>query len=251
MFREIKKEARKILFKNYKYFIFPTILHILTNCIISACCYFIFYNDGLKNWATPQFWLWILFFLLAYCVVLPLAKYLLFKVPAMALNNIPIKFEFSFSKLIKVILIYLPLIIFGFISLFLDGLAESELYANYGLMILFFSALINIFEIYFEYKLFAAFYHFALNEGTAKETIEFSYNLMHKKFWLTVFLSISLVLWLVIAFALGIIIIKLPGMNDLLRMCLASANYGVNFIFLPYLHAVRSVFIKKQIEKSV
>jgi hypothetical protein len=84
MFREIKKEARKILFKNYKYFIFPTILHILTNCIISACCYFIFYNDGLKNWATPQFWLWILFFVLAYCVVLPLAKYLLFKVPAMA-----------------------------------------------------------------------------------------------------------------------------------------------------------------------
>ncbi len=250
MFREIKKEARKILFKNYKYFIFPTILHILTNCIISTCCYFIFYNDSLKNWITPQFWLCVLLLFFVYCVLLPMAKYLLFKVPAMALNNIPIKFEFSFSKLIKVILIYLPLIIFGFISLFLDGLAESELYSNYGLMILFFSALITAFQIYFEYKLYAAFYHLALNEGTAKETIDFSYNLMHKKFWLTVFLGFSLILWYVIVIILGIVIVKLPGMNDLLRVCLASTNYGVNLCFLPYLYAVRSVFIKKQIEES-
>ena len=78
MFREIKKEARKILFKNYKYFIFPTILHILTNCIISTCCYFIFYNDGLKNWSTPLFCFLILAVLISRFFLLPLADFLLF-----------------------------------------------------------------------------------------------------------------------------------------------------------------------------
>lgn len=249
MFKEIKKEARKILFKNYKYFLFPTILHILTSCIISTCCYFIFYNDGLTKWATPQFYFFILAVLISQFVFLPLAEYLLFKVSALAVNSKPIKFTFNFSKLLKLVSINLPLIIFGIIKLCLDGLSNNALYMDYGLLILFLSNLIIVCLAYFEYKLFAAFYYLALNGGTAKESVDFSFNLMHKKFWLTVVLGLSLTIWYVLIIALGVVFVKFPNVNELLRICLASTNYGINLIFLPYLCAIHSVFIKKQIEK--
>ena len=250
MFREIKREARKIIFKNYKYFLLPVILHIFASCVSVSCFYFIFYNDGFKNWATPLFYFLILSLLISRFFLLPLADFLLFNTSALAANNKPIKFSFSFSKLCKIVLINLPLIIFGIIELGLDGLSKTALYADYGLPILFLSTLINVCLVYFEYKLFAAFYHFALNSGTAKESVDFSFNLMHKKFWLTVVLGFSVILWYLLIIALGVVFIKLPNINELLRICLVSINYGINLIFLPYLYTVHSVFIKKQIEKS-
>lgn len=245
MIREIKKQARLILSKNYKLFLLPTIMYVFSNFILPSSLYSFFYGDNL--------FCKLLFLCLSLAFqlfVLPIAIFLLYKISVGVVNqDIEESKTFCLSVTIKdlgiITLIWILPNILDFVSEMLDGVVEyQQLSQNITLPISLCNLLVVAFLIYLEYKYFACDYYYSLNKGTIMETLLFSFGTMKGRFFKYLLLTLSFIPWYLFGAVLSLIFTKLLGETVFIKFALHSIGCGVYFYLLPYQYIAYTLFIK-------
>ena len=106
---------------------------------------------------------------------------------------------------------------------------------------------ITFISFYLSYKFFICNYSFALNGGTVKETISFSFKTMNGKLMKYISLTLSFILWYLLVGILLLIFGNLLPTNTYSRFFLNAFGYGVYLYLYPYMHLTESLYIKNNL----
>jgi uncharacterized membrane protein len=245
MIREFKKQARMILFKNYKLFILPVLLCLFSN-FAAVNLFRIAFTQPNSLFKYLCFGLWLLFPL----IFSPVSTFLLFKVSAQLANGYEGKdkslfSDVSFRDVVKICLIWITPNLLNTVNSLFDGLiGYCVLPEHITISISFFSLIFVTILFYFAYKYFACDYYYALNRGTAKETIDFSFKLMKNKFLKYILITLSFIAWYILSAILISVFSKLFDMSDFYMSLLKTTWCGIYFYIKPYECITYSLFIK-------
>ena len=253
MFKEIKEEARKMLFQNHKFLIIPSLLFMVSN----------FANQIILNYFTSLFW-WsdlsdlsrlaaLLFFVFFEFVMVPFSLALLYKsiiLVTVSSTNFrkDLRNFINASSIKRIILINLiPRFTASFLDVNRSKISAFNIFKIDGWPLI----LLSIIAFFISYKFYACNYYFALTEATVKQTISESFKIMRKNLLKWILLSLSFIAWI---FLEVVIVISLKlifggGLNaytpfiDSLGL---SFGYGVDLYLIPYLYLTIYGFLKKQ-----
>lgn len=259
MFKIIKSEARNILLPNYKYFLLPTVLFMLSNAVAFLILNVLTNNYIWGNFNPALKLLITLLFLFAEFVFGPLSLAVLFRVSAFFCNNSSediksyIKDFLNATSIKRIVLI--NLLPGGLTVLYNINDAENSgfnIFRLEGIALL----ILMLFSHFINYKFFLCNYHFALNGLSAKETIAASFKNMKKKYLKYILLNISFIHWeilTIIIYALLKYIICFDNSHSLILAISTSTPYldifypfwfGLGLYVIPYMYVTFSLFAK-------
>lgn len=245
MIREIKKQARLRLSKNYKLFLLPTIMYVFSNFVMISSLHAFFNGNNLFCKI-----LFLCLFLSFQLFVFPISIFLLYKTSVGVVNedtenSKTICSSVSFKDLGIITVIWLVPNVLKIISEMLDGVIEyQQLSKNITLPISLCTLIIMTVFIYLEYKYFACDYYYSLNKGTITDTLRFSFGIMKGRFFKYLLLTLSFIHWYLLGGILSMIFAKLFGEIVFIKFALPSIGCGVYFYLLPYEHIAYTLFIK-------
>ena len=251
----MKKQARRLLSKNYKLFLFPTILCIFSAFMLTVSLY-AFFSDVNLFCKTLSLCVFLVFQL----IVLPISKFLLYKTSVRVVNDDIEKSKMfsrntSFKDLVMIAFIWLVPNVLDIVSEMLDGVKEYwQLPSNITLSILLTDLIVLVFLEYLAYKYFACDYYYSLNKGTIKDTLRFSFGIMKGRFFEQLLLTLSFFhLYLIGAILTGaicsLIITKLLDEIIFIKFAIFSIGGGIYFYLVPYEYITRTLYIKEISEK--
>lgn len=254
MLKEIKLQARKIVFKNYKYFVLPILFYSISSSIVTAVFNLGFTQSNTVkiNILTSSFW--VLLWFLIKLVVIPFITVILCKISISAIEgklnlNIGIKAFLCKKVFIKVFLINMIPMLFDIVK---DMVAYSgDIYFShikeYSIFELVFSALV----IWIGYKFFMCNYLFINEDLTVKENIQKSFNTMKSRFFKYIWYEFSFFGWdilMLIELMLIMLLAKTVGINYTYCRLLMPFGFGVTLFYQPYKAVTDILYIKKILE---
>lgn len=252
MFKEIKAEARKTLFQNYKFLIIPSLLFMVSN----------FTNKIILNYFTSLFW-WsdltdfsrlvaLLSFVFFEFVMVPFSLALLYKSIILVTKSLTNSKEhlrsfINLSNAKRIILInFLPRLTASFLDVNGSKISAFNIFKIDGLPLI----LLSIVAFFISYKFYACNYYFALTEASVKQTISASFKIMRKNLLKWILLSLSFIGWIFLQVAIALLIKLIFGGGlkayTPFTDSLGSFGYGVDLYFIPYLYLTIYGFLKEQ-----
>ena len=263
MVKKIKLQARETLFANYKSFIIPSVIFIIStfavNIIINYFTRELIWSD-LGEFLCGSI---ILLFLLFEFVIIPVSVVLIFKVAVNTENSTDakngIKELLGFSNIRKIILInFIPRLMSSFFAINRSHISALKIIDVKGTLLI----VISVISFFVSYKFFACNYCFALNQTSVKQTIKSSFKIMKIKNVLPKFilLELSFILWVLLVTAIYAVLkvilssgnffmpgISLDKVYTPFLDAFFSIGFGINLYLIPYLYLTISLFLKEQI----
>lgn len=258
MFKTIKKQAKNILFNNYKHLIMPTLLLSVLNAV----------NLLILNYLTIiPIWsdlldfvrlIIILLFLLIQFIGIPLAFSLLYKTSICLISgddNLKksIKNFFNAANIRKIFLINLIPRLFEIISDTNDATISAFNILKLDKTVLF---IIVLAGVIINYKLFASNYYFALTESSALDSLKVSFKTMKGKFGRYILLLFSFVFW-DMAIVIVHILVKMVicghsagAYTPFLDIFATAFGYGGNLFLTPYIYLTFSLFLSDLLKEK-
>lgn len=253
--REIKKQARLIVSKNYKSFIFPVVLIIFSNLVTGISLYAFSNKADLFKTNSAFGYLFLGLYIAFRLVVYPISIFLLVKASVRIVTqdihkNNNSALPFSFKDAVNVTLIWLIPNLLTVSYSVLDGIEYyTELPIEQVFVVLLAALVLLAILVYLEYKFFACNYYYSLHRGKVKDTIGFSFKLMKGKVLKYILLTLSFVHWHLLIVLLVMIVTKVFSMGEIPRLLLQPLGFGICFYLLPYEHAAYTIFIKNSLTK--
>lgn len=241
MIRELKKQARGIVLKNYKQFFLPVLLYIFADG--TATFFWQTFSDLSSSGAVR--YVFAGGSLLLRLVALPLLLYWTVFVSARLMNKAKVSTSaFSLKDAAKVVVIsFAPNVTECLLTA-----ANAVLRGTAGMVGIALSSLMIV-SLVTEYVFFACNYHYALHRGTVRQTVTFSYLGMRGNFSSFLLLILSFILWDILAAVLSLaVLFWLPSVPTVGKCLLTAAGCGVNFYLLPYRHATYTLFVKNHVK---
>lgn len=251
LFRDIKKQSRKILFENYKYLVLPALLLSFLNALKHLILNYLTIFPVWLNFSFLLRAVILLLFLLIEFVGIPISFALLFKTSICLINGesdlkTPIKKFLNLVNIRKIVLINLIPRLFAFIS-DINGAKTSSL--NYLKLDSTISLIITLVGVIVSYKLFASDYYFASTECSVFDSLKTSCKIMKGKFGRYILLYFTFAIWGIAIGAVHIlakIVICGHSANaytPFLDVFAISFGYGINLFLIPYMYLTFSLFI--------
>lgn len=244
MIREIKKQARLILSKNYKLFLLPTILCLFSG-VATYCSFYLFYNsDSVFKINSPLKYVCLGVYLIFLLCVTPVFDFLIVKTAVSQVSEQTDSDKFADTSIkvkdvLKIILISLIPALLKAVRALLGGLAMTSI--NFALIRLF----VDGYGIYLSYKFFACDYFFALKRTTVKDAFRFSFKTMNKKFLKYSLMIWSFALWYLAILILTLLFSTISNLSDFYRNLLTTVGYGIRLYLIPYEYITYILFVKK------
>ncbi len=250
MVREIKRQARSILLKNYKLFLLPTVLCIFAN-FVAGLLDFPFDNEtALKTNFVVENILHGMFLAFSTCLF-SLSVFFIFKV-AVPLVDEETYHERSggphylLKDMITIIIIHLIPNMLNVMRSLLDGFIEHhEVTESVSFVISFISFVFGAILLYLDYKFFACHYYYVLKRDTIKHTIALSFATMKKTVWKYFLLTFSFAPWYIAVIVLAQLFSNIFDISDFGKNILFSSGCGLYLYLLPYEYTAYSLFIKR------
>ncbi len=246
MLKKIKSDARRVLFKNYKFLFVPALVFMTVSFLKELT---LKYFSNQLVWCDYPVFLQVfvvLLFLTLEIIAVPVTIALLYRAVIIAKNGDDRKISqlkqfINTINIKKIVLINLvPRILAVFCDGNEDNLSIFNLFDIRGISLIILSAVSTVVTLMFV----AANYLFALNEGSVKETIVESFRLMKRSVFSFILLYLSFVGWILLE-ALIFFVIKgavcgfTPNLVNVYTPVLdsfLSFGFGVDFYLLPYMY---------------
>lgn len=256
MIREIKKQARQILLKNYTSFLLPTFLYIFANFVKTVSLSVFFGSGNLLKVDSMQTFVSFAIYLIFQLFISPLSVFLIFKttlgiVDETAESGRLLWHRVTFNEVAKIGLIWLIPNMLRVVYSLLDGVFGFDLFhESTQVAFAFGSLLFSLLIIYSQYKFLACHYYFALNQGKAAEIVGRSFKTMKGALLKYLLVDLSFFHWYLLAGVLALIFTKLFSTNGLLQNALISLGWGVYLLLVPYVNIFYTLFVKRLHEDS-
>ena len=247
MIREFKKQAKAVLFKNYKKFLPAILVFMLMNFVLT----FIELNIRELNFIDNfhQDMLIAVIYLIVLFVGVPVAEVLIYKTCINVLSPEIQNKENEFFRFENIATIVAINTIPSFIQLLHNGFDSGAFYVSMELNPLI-SFSISILGLIATFKFFIANYHFAKEQSSAADAIKFSFSKTKKKFIKIVILWLSFILWSLSISIIWLILSNISarvGIPSTYFILLSPFGFGINFFFIPYSYLTYTLFIEKTI----
>ena len=253
MIKNCKLEARILLLKNYRLFLFPSILLMCLNAISHMIL--IEYVNSILYFSTARLLHYILLFLffIIELVFIPIAIVRLFQASANVVQGVENSVSISrkktkFRNIIKIFLINLvpraSIVIYN-----IGDSMNTYIYDSDVFNVILFALSILIWIL--EYKFFACNYHFVTNKDTVSNTLHSSFSTMKKRFRNYFILSLSFLVWELLAVGIYIALLLLTGNfkgEYTYLSVLLTFGCGIYFYVLPYKYLTYYIFCDKLAE---
>lgn len=251
MIREMKKQARSLVFKNFKLFLLPVLLYSFSGFAASGSLYLFFHGEEIfKTSIFTGILLLGLFLIFGLCVS-PLSVFLLFKAAVPLVNektrqDKQVVSPWLFKDIVKVVVIQLIPSLWHTMRSFLDSFTEQQNVSQRDEVV--FSVIVFLLFIsseYLSYKFFACNYHYVLKRDSIKSTLAFSFKTMQNTFLKYIVLRSSFLLWYLLGIVLAVVFSNALHISDFYARLLLSTGCGVYLYVWPYEYTTNALFIKR------
>lgn len=240
MIRELKRQAGALVRKNYRAFWLPVLLYVVAD----GTATFLWQTFSDLSSSDTVRYVFLGVSLLLRLVALPLLLYWMVFISMRLMKAKVSTSAFSWKDAVRLVVIaFAPNVTECLLSA-----ANAVPRDTAGLVggVLSFLMIISFVT---EYVFFACNYHYALHKGTVIQTVTFSYLGMRGKFASFLLLTLSFILWDILAAALSLaVLFWLPSMPTVGRSFLTAAGCGVSFYLLPYRYVTYTLFVKNNVK---